>query len=95
MRSTKTREEMIEILRRGETVTYQGNIIRNFADIPSEAELSKGNTAAEEEAKKNILAEMQRLQAEFALLEPAKEAPAEDKAPAKTAKKADAAKESE
>lgn len=63
-----TREDFFRVLREGGSVVYNGFLVKTVADIPSEAELAKGNPDAEAEAKANILAEMDRLKADLALL---------------------------
>lgn len=68
MNSTMERADFFQVLREGGTVTYKGSLIKSVADIPSEAELAQGDPAAELEAKQNILAEMDRLKNELAIL---------------------------
>jgi hypothetical protein len=77
MQSILTRQDFIDILKKGETVVYRGQIVRNYSDIPSEATLSLGNPVAEEKAKDSILQEMERLKAELELLK----STSEDKTP--------------
>lgn len=67
--ATLTRQEMADILRDGKrSVLYNGRIIRNISQIPSEAELAAGNPQEEKKVQDNILVEMERLKAELAKL---------------------------
>ena len=68
MGSTLNRQQMAEVLRNRGSVTYQGRIIKDISEIPSEAALAVGNPAEEKVAESNILAEMTRLKEELAKL---------------------------
>ncbi len=85
--SKLTRKEMAEIINRRESVTLDGVLITELSQIPSDAELAKGNAEAEDLAKKNILAKMKELEAELALLKDDKAEVKEDSA--KVTKKAE------
>ena len=83
---------MAEIIRDGGSVTHGGVLYREISELPSDAELSLGDSQKEKEAKADILAEMQKLQAELEVLK-SKEAEdkpkagrkaADDKTPAST-----------
>ena len=94
MSSKKTRAEMAAIIQKGESVTIDGKLITSISEIPSDAELAKGNVEAEDLAKKNILSKMKELEAELALLKEDKievksEAKSEDSAKVKKAVVAD------
>lgn len=93
-----TRKEMIQVLQEGGSVLYQGSVITRYEDLPTEAELAKGDAAAEAAAKNSLQAEIERLKAQLTYLdgdkpaakkveETAKEAPAE-KVAEKVAEKA-------
>jgi hypothetical protein len=69
-----TRKEMEAILRGRESVMYDGRVITEVSQLPSEAELAKGDVHREAEARKSIEYEMTRLKSELELLNKA-EAP--------------------
>lgn len=74
-----TRQEMARIIREDHgSVCYKGRIIKDISQIPSEAELSVGNPELAKDAEKNILAKMEELKAELALL---KDKPEEESKP--------------
>ena len=68
MGSTLNRQQMAEVLRNRGSVAYQGRIIKDISEIPSEADLAVGNPVEEKAAESNILAEMARLKEELAKL---------------------------
>jgi hypothetical protein len=84
------RKELLEILGNGKSPVYNGVTYTKAEDIPSDAELSKGDKEKEEAARKNIKAELKRLAEELALLDEAPEAKTEKKADEKPEAKADA-----
>lgn len=81
-----SRKEMEAIIDSGESVIIDGQVIWEKDKLPTEAALAKGNKDAEKAAKKSLLAQMEGLKAQMALLDegtdelqPAVEdAPAED-----------------
>lgn len=56
---------MADIINNGGSVTFGGRLIKSIKELPSEAELSVGDSKREAEAKANILAEMDRLRLEL------------------------------
>jgi hypothetical protein len=76
----RTLEEMKEIIRGGQSVFgNDGKLYTKLEELPSEAELAKGNEEAEELARESINAQIEALKQQLTILEP------EDK-PAKTEK---------
>ncbi len=67
------RKEMEAILKSGKSVLYGGVSYNTIEELPSEAELAKGNAAMEKIAKENIKAEMKRLSDELSLMDDDKE----------------------
>lgn len=83
--ATLTRQEMADILRDGKrSVLFEGRIIKHVSQIPSEAELAVGNPEEEKKAQENILAEMERLKAELAILKETSKPEVKDKKAATT-----------
>lgn len=73
------RKQLEKGIQAGRTVTYRGVFYSSIADLPSEAELAKGDKAQEEAARLSIEQEMARLKAELAKLEkPATDKPVVD-----------------
>jgi hypothetical protein len=87
------REEMLKILRDGGTTMHKGQHIRSVADIPSDAELAKGDPEAAKQAEAILRARLEDAQKQLALLsenskseepkEEAKEAPKAERTSAK------------
>ena len=63
-----THEGMLSVLRAGGSVILNGSIITDPRNLPSEAQLAKGNAAKEAQARQNLDAQIARLQAEKAVL---------------------------
>jgi hypothetical protein len=60
----KTRDQLEEIIKRGESVIHNGEIITKIEDLPTEAELVLGNPALEKVTADVLDAQIARLQAE-------------------------------
>ena len=63
------RKELEEILKKGKSPIHNGVTYTSVNELPSDAELSKGDAEKEEAARKNIKSELQRLSEELALLD--------------------------
>ncbi len=64
----RSRKELLEVFKKGQTVIYNGVHYMSPSELPSEAEMAKGNKTAEAEAKQNLLMEQARIQAQLAIL---------------------------
>jgi len=72
----RTRQEILEIIDKGQTINIRG-VDYNKANrhrVPSEAELALGDKKKEEEAEVNIQSQMEKLEAELKKLQAAKAA---------------------
>ena len=79
---TLTREQMERAIDEGGSVLYQGRILTSKEQLPSEAELAKGDANREEAARRELQAQIARLSAELSLLQPAAPEAAPAPAPA-------------
>jgi hypothetical protein len=69
-----TRAEMIEILGRNESVIYNGKVIKSVGDLPSEAELAKGDKTKEAAATQSLQEQKKEIERQLALLSESKDA---------------------
>lgn len=71
---------MISLIRAGESVVFQGQVIDNIEDLPSEADLAiyLGDSDAVAKAEASLKAEVERLQRELSKLPANTEAVAAD-----------------
>jgi hypothetical protein len=58
------RAEMEAILRSGQGIVYKGQVITKMADLPTDADLAKGDPDKEAEVISSLQAEIDRLQVE-------------------------------
>lgn len=72
---------------KGHTVTFRGQFYNQIGDLPSEAELAKGDKAQEDAARINIKNELARLASQLELLNKTDE-PEAPKTPEKAEPKA-------
>ena len=63
-----TRAEMVEIIRRGESVSIAGHIYNSEAGLPSEAQLAVGDPAAEAAAERDLHSKIDALTAQLGAL---------------------------
>lgn len=69
-----SRKEMVEIIvNRKESVILNGKIIDNVNDLPTEAELAKGDAKREQEARLSLEAQMDAIKKQLASLESSEE----------------------
>lgn len=74
-----SRKEMVDIIvNRKESVILNGNIIDNVNDLPSEAELAKGDSKREAAARESLEAQMKALKDQLAILDDEKAQAKED-----------------
>lgn len=81
----RNRKWMEETIRDGGSVIHKGVHYLRIEDLPTEAELAKGDDAEEKAAKESITAEIERLKNELSILEP--EAPKKSEAKKEEPKK--------
>jgi len=82
-----TRTEMEKLLRKGESVLYEGEIITSIADLPTDAVLAKGDKEKEAAARKELKAQLDAISKQLEQLDESKPA-----APVKSPAKAEAPK---
>jgi hypothetical protein len=75
-----SREEMLNLIRKRESVLYDGRVISSVDELPSEAELAKGDADKEAAAKKSLLAQKAVLETQLAMLSEVDKVNAEAKA---------------
>lgn len=86
-----TRPQIIEVLREGGSVIWNGALITNASNVPSEAELALASNEKDSitEAKSNLELELARLQVELAKVKAAeKQSEKDEKKLPKTPKEA-------
>lgn len=89
-----SRKEMEEILDRNEGVIIDDKVITSKADLPTEAELAKGDKQAEAAARVSLEAQMDAIKQQMAMLnEDSKESKEATKSAAKEAKEAEETRE--
>jgi hypothetical protein len=64
-----TREEMIGVIRSGQTVIHKGRLLVTEADVPSEGDLAQGDPAKIQAARKTLEARKRAIDLELAALE--------------------------
>jgi len=64
-----TREEMEQLIRQREGVLYDGRAITSIKDLPTEAELAKGDKAKEAAAKAALKEQLRGIASQLAMLE--------------------------
>ncbi len=69
MAATRTRDEMLAIIRRGESVIHNGKILTAEGDVPDEATLAEGDETRTAAARESIDAQMAVLVAQRARLD--------------------------
>ncbi len=62
------RKQMEKVIREGGTIMHDGRIIGSFNELPSEADLAKGDKKAEAQARAGLEAEHKRIIGELAKL---------------------------
>lgn len=67
--ATLTRREMEAVIRGGGSVLYNGRLISKLSDLPTAAELARGNPRAEQAAAAELQAQVADLQAQLAALQ--------------------------
>lgn len=75
-----SREKMENIIRGGGSVMFEGNIITDVKQLPTEAELAKGDESREQAAIAQLQAQKRELERQLSLLQNKGEAPATDPA---------------
>ena len=63
------RQGMLAVLRAGGSILYHGRLITQEAEMPSDAELAKGNTAAVARARVSMQAQIATLEAQMRALD--------------------------
>lgn len=86
-----TRDEMVAVHQRGESVLFRGRLITRPEDLPSEADLSKGDPAKEAAAREALDDQIRALQATRDSLAAPKPPPVQTPAPAPETKAEDEA----
>lgn len=71
-----TRAGMEHAIRAGGSVIHDGRVVSRIEDLPTEAQLAKGNTAAEDAALNNINRQRAELDAQEAQLKAGRNPPA-------------------
>lgn len=69
-----TRADMEAIVRRNESVIYDGRVITSIGELPNDAELAKGDAVKEAEARASLRAQSDAIAAQLKTLDENKEA---------------------
>lgn len=65
-----TRQEMETAINSGSGVLYNGHVITKVDDLPTEVDLAQGDTAREQAALENLLAQQRAIESQIARLAP-------------------------